>query len=1048
MSEAIENIKQPEAVHETDLLVKVARIISSTPELTELLGSIAQSLVDILNKDSCSICLFKPGGQVVCIEAVNSRNMDRYSTFCLKIDEEGIISKITKERRPLVYEDIRNDAEIMSILKPGTDSLLSLLAVPIIKDDLVAGVLMIRTKEPHAYGRKITNLLTVISHNISVALKNAEFFVRVKGELDELKSIHEVGKAITSILDIDDLLPFICKEVTATFRSTGCILRLIEGENLNIKASYGVSEEVKQDMSLRLGEGIAGQVATTGQPMIVSDTSKMPENLRVPGIEALSVLCVPIKIGEKVIGTLGIYDKKDEWGTTVFSHDELARLVTFASVSAIAIENAGLYRKELERENEVLSLYLEVNQTKDYLKSLIDNSPDAIIISDTDGIITSWNRGAEKIYGYTEDEALGKFLPMVPAFLAEKEKKNIREILQKQTIYDIETIRQKKDGSLIEVSLTLSPVLGPSGEVSGISGISRDISEKKRVEKELRRKNDELSKLFIISSAVRGTLNLDKLIRMVLSAVTMSDGLGFNRAILFLLDKDRKFLKGEMGVGPANFEEANSIWHSLSGKSLKSIIEEIDGGRLYRASQFDRLSQTLSIDLADDSVFSRSAREKRFFNISRPENETESTQQVTRRLDTRAFGTVPLISGGSAIGLLWVDNLFTGKQITDDDLQSLMLFTSHIASAIENARLFEGVSLARSELRNIFESITDMVFFTDKDSVIKRVNQAVMQKLGKKEEEIIGGKCYQVFHGKDEHDPSCPHLKTIKSYKPFVEEIEDPYLGGTFVISCSPIFDPTGLFAGTVHVARDITELNTLREKVAISERMAALGELAAKVAHEIRNPLVSIGGFARRLENNTEGEALEYSKIIVKEVSRLEHILKEILGFVKGSKAVRNSVDVNIILREITDFITPEVHEKGNRIIYELSESPVFSVMDKERIREAVLNIMTNANNATERGIITMRTWSENDDAVIEISDTGCGIRHEHLTKIFDPFFTLNPQGTGLGLSVTHKIVQEHCGKIEVESHCRAEGETEKVGTVFRVFLPLTPGQENIEEA
>ena len=112
-----------------------------------------------------------------------------------------------------------------------------------------------------------------------------------------------------------------------------------------------------------------------------------------------------------------------------------------------------------------------------------------------------------------------------------------------------------------------------------------------------------------------------------------------------------------------------------------------------------------------------------------------------------------------------------------------------------------------------------------------------------------------------------------------------------------------GNIVGTVHLSRDITELRTLRERVAHSERMAALGELAARVAHEIRNPLISIGGFARRLEKKLSDDTSEYAKIIVNEVTRLENILKEILGFVRSSRIKKVSVNINEFVNDIIDF-------------------------------------------------------------------------------------------------------------------------------------------------
>jgi PAS domain S-box-containing protein len=840
---------------------------------------------------------------------------------------------------------------------------------------------------------------------------------------------------------MDELLPYICEEVSKFFNTKGCALRLLEGKKLPIKASYGLSDKNKQKMTLHLGKGIAGRVALTGKAMLVDDLSKMSEDLKLPGITAISVACVPLTIGEYIIGTLELYDKRDEWGITTFTKNDLNTLNTFASVSSIAIENARLYRTEIEKEKEIMSLYTEVTQTKDYLKSLIDNSADAIITSDTEGIITSWNKGAEKIYGYPEEEVLGKFLPMVPPFLIEEEKKFIEKIKQKETLRNIETIRQTKDGRLIEVSLTLSPILDSSGEVTGISGISRDITEKKRVEKELIRRNQELSRLFFINSVVRSTLELEKLLRMILTVVTMGDGLGFNRAILFLVDESQNVLKGVMGVGPSSPEEAGKIWLSMEGKSLETIIEEIENDLLYKDSHLDKLSQNLSISLDSECILTHCIKEKKPFNVQNARQDPLVNSTLVQQLGTESFGVVPLISRDKVIGLIWVDNLFTGRPVKDEDLNFLMGFTSHIASAIENARLFENVSLAQSELKNIFESISDMVYFTDKDFTIKRINQAVAKKIGKSEEEIIGKKCYEIFHGKDKPWEMCPHLKTMETQKPAVEEIEDPHLGGTFVVSNSPIFDSSGNYVGTVHISRDITELRTLREKVAYSERMAALGELAARVAHEIRNPLISIGGFARRLEKKLTGDTQEYARIIVNEVNRLENILKEILGFVKTSEGIKTRVNLNELIENIIDFVTPEIQGKGNTIIKDLSSFPIIALINPDRIREALLNIITNANQATEHGTITIKTRTEDKEAVIQISDTGCGIREEDLKKIFSPFFTTKSHGTGLGLAVTHKIIQEHNGRINVESVC-VESTDDKLkgqgGTTFRIYLPL----------
>ena len=683
--------------------------------------------------------------------------------------------------------------------------------------------------------------------------------------------------------------------------------------------------------------------------------------------------------------------------------------------------------------DEILRLYTEVNQTKEYLEGIIENSADAIVTSDLDGMINSWNKGAEKIYGFTREEAVGKYLPFVPEALRDPEWENIRRVRNGEVLKRIETLRKRKDGSIITVTLSLSPIKNISGDVIGISGISRDVSELKDVEKELVRRNQELSRLFFISSAMRGTLELDRLLRMVLTAVTMGDGLGFNRAILFLVDETKRVLKGAMGVGPGSYDEAFHIWDKLSieRKTLPDIMKDIEIGPLRKDSFFDKLSLGIEIPLTDDTILTKAVKEKTLLSVEDVSKEPLSDAVLIQQLGTQAYAVVPLVSRDRVIGVLWVDNYFNKRLITEEDMRFLTAFSNHVASAIENARLFEWVKLTEQELENIFESISDMVYFVTEDYVVKNINKAVSRRLGKPPEEIIGKKCYEVFHSTKEPWINCPHQKTVEQRKAFVEEVEDPNLGGTFITSSSPIFDTAGEFIGTVNVLSDITELKNLRERVIKTERMAALGEVAARVAHEIRNPLVSLGGFARRLEKKLDGNLKEYADIVAKEVSRLEGILNEILSFVKETRLTKEVINSGRLLSDVVSLIQSELDEKGIQFIREDGESADLYI-DPNRIKEALLNILRNAVQAVGgNGTISVRTFLQNDSCVFEIKDTGPGISETDMPFLFDPFFTTKEFGTGLGLAITHRIVEEHEGSITVESQ-------PDTGSVFRVVLPI----------
>ena len=1141
---------------ETELLLEVSKIAGTTLDLKDALMLIAETIAYRLGHERCAVYMLRPEMNAFYLEA-ESKTGREGEILSLPVNT-GIAKELAGTLSPVVVNEVDKSTDMAVLFQGGYGSA---AAIPIIRDHTISGLLLIRDRQGNVFKEDEINTLKILAHTVGSVMRNAELYYSTRKQLQKLTVLYELSKAVTSVLDFEELLKKMVQEVSRVLSASGCIIRLLENNTLRVKAQFGTSADQKEKMELSIGEGIAGWVAEKGSPLLVEDVAKMPPGMvGVPGIDAKSVLCVPLKVGDSVIGTLGLYDKRDPEGHYVpFTVDDLNTVEGFASISSIAIDKAKVYENEVRREREAseekkrldvlfdsvqggiitldkdftivsvnkyiedwvsmpadtlvgrscldifhekigicphcaakatfetgeinsimqsrgvnyaeltsypikdgsgevtqsvvfvqditervlyqeetLSLYREVIQTKEYLESVIGNSADAIVTTDLEGVITSWNQGAEKTFGYTESEAIGKFLLFVPDFLLERERENIERIKKGEVLKDVETLRRKKDGSIIEVSLTLSPIKDAAGEVIGISGISRDISEKKSVEKELIRRNQELSRLFFISSAMRGTLDLDRLLRMVLIAVTMSDGMGFNRAILFLVDDDRHSLKGAMGVGPGSPEEAWKIWDELSlqKKTLDDIMQEVVTGPLKKDAFIDRLASGIEIPLDDDTVLTRVVRDKNSYNVTDAKNEELSDAILIQQLGTQAYAAVPLISRDRVIGIIWVDNYFNRKQITDEDMKFLASFSNHVASAIENARLFEQVKLAEQQLENIFESMSDMVYFNSKDYEIKSINKAVSSRLGLPPSEIIGKKCYEVFHGMHEPYAKCPHHKTVNTKKAYIEELDDPHLGGTFLTSSSPIFDLTGEFIGSVHVVRDISELKSLREKLVMAEKMAALGEVAAKVAHEIRNPLVSVGGFAKRLEKKLDGNLKEYAGIIVKEVERLEGILREILGFVKEVRLFKENVDLNSLLNDVLAVMQSSCEEREIAVVRDFGPTAAVFV-DPNRVKEALMNILSNAiQSITGHGSIRLKTYVESSYAVVEIWDSGKGIPAEERPFIFNPFFTTKASGTGLGLAITHRIIQEHNGTIEVESEVGK-------GSVFRVFIPIKEEQK-----
>jgi PAS domain S-box-containing protein len=338
---------------------------------------------------------------------------------------------------------------------------------------------------------------------------------------------------------------------------------------------------------------------------------------------------------------------------------------------------------------------------------------------------------------------------------------------------------------------------------------------------------------------------------------------------------------------------------------------------------------------------------------------------------------------------------------------------------------------------NVLEAMHSAVVAVDKNGKIIMFNRLAEDIFSTNRENAVNHDYEVVFPNDD-----CL-LKQTLDKKRTTREVEREFR--TFsgedkflIIGTSCLFDEEKKFNGAVAVIHDISELKKYEEEAKRSERLSALGNLAAGVAHEIRNPLNAISITAQRLKSEfvpqkDKEEYISFIKTILDEIKRLDNIINQFLSLAKTQKLNLTSTDMCRFLNEVVDLVEIEAKEKNIQVTREIASLPAIKV-DLGELKKAILNIILNGIQATPSGGTLSINAYLNDsqrDVLIKIKDSGIGIPKENLSKIFQPYFSTKEKGTGLGLSIAYRIISDHKGKIEVESELGK-------GTVFIVSLPI----------
>ena len=350
---------------------------------------------------------------------------------------------------------------------------------------------------------------------------------------------------------------------------------------------------------------------------------------------------------------------------------------------------------------------------------------------------------------------------------------------------------------------------------------------------------------------------------------------------------------------------------------------------------------------------------------------------------------------------------------------------------------------SKMEWEDTFNSITDMITIHDRDFNIVRANKAAEKILGLPFLGVTTAKCYQYYHGEDHPPENCASCESFQAGKPVVIEQYEPHLDRFLEIRAMPRFDDDDQVLGLIHVIRDITEKQKVEEALQRTEQLKLVGEWSAELAHEIKNPLAGIkGSMDVLLQEPTIGE--EDKTLIRKaadEIKRIELLIKSLLNFAKPPQLKLLQTDINDLLEKTISFSLNHPSLAQNAalpitVVKDFDQDLPITMADPMQLQQVFLNLMLNAVEAMPNGgaLAVKTSYDDERDAVnIAIADTGKGIERSLLDQIFQPFFTTKRKGSGLGLAVTRRLIEEHGGDVYVES-------TPDKGTVFNISLRSLP--------
>lgn len=740
----------------------------------------------------------------------------------------------------------------------------------------------------------------------------------------------------------------------------------------------------------------------------------------------------------------------------------------------------------------MMDLVKQLRESEAFFDTLFDHNPDTIYFVDLNGNILNVNPAIEKISGFTPEELYSmpseQFLSIIKL---EGTLQYLDQVLAGHSI-NYETQMLHRDGHWGDIYVTNAPIV-IDGQIIGILGIAKDITERKRQEAKLRNSEQSLAQAQRIAQL--GSWDYD----MVNNRMHWSDQMyrifgvspdhyvpTFQSYLQFIHPEDRQYVQQP-------FQQ--TLGEDLDPSSMEFRIFRADGAERHVSAQaevkFNELGMAVQMigtlqDITDRRNQQERLRqsEERYRLISENSLDMITSHTANGQIDfvspacrtllgyeqheivggsgenfvlaqdqpvfLRQFGNVELDDvyrstfraqhkNGS---IVWLE--MTANVVRDPQTGETLRYICVSRDVSDRQRAEVALRESETKFRLMAENMSDLMGVISTKGIYQYASPSHEKILGLPPHLHEGSRALRMVHPDDRARVAHQFRQMMETRESFLAEFRSLHRDGHWLVfegRAVPVIGEDGQIENALLVARDISERRKTEELLLQSEKLSIAGQLAAGVAHEIRNPLTALKGFLQLMKSEGNSNS-NYLEVMLSELNRIELIVSELLVLAKPQMTRFKPSDVQTILQEVATLLDTQAILNNIQIHIHTDGQVPWIECDQNQMKQVFINFLKNAIEAMPKGgeVRIEVDCLPSSDVRVRFIDQGCGISKERIAKIGEPFYTTKDKGTGLGLMVSFKIIQQHGGKVQIESE-------QDVGTTITLTLPRVAAAERHRE-